>query len=421
LEHPGGTTVLVLLIGAIIVAVQGVYELVFQTRNTYFAARFKVLLGSRFEVFVKHHLITLERVRASDDRLANVPWDRVSNASLAVALLDASAPPPQGMKRGDLRGVIDNMNDGPLRTSLLLLADRTRPTVSTDGTDRLFDELIAWVEERKRQFGAAYDIGVRLRTFVVATVIVVSALPLFLSERSTYPKFLVLVGVATPLCVAAVTAAATLWQLLFRFLHEAGSSSVPNRRDGVTVNEPPMPSEPRPNSSASEPETAKPTMGVRRLRFALATVGTGIVFAAVLAALVHWHRDVRDALEGFAGTIFYIVVALGLLTVFLGIVTACFIKLEHPLTALVYKSSGGVSLSRIQAILWSLMIMFSWIHSVLLLGEMPKLPTEALILMGLTGATYLGAKSLANPAPIVSAANAPSKAEEPTTPADATG
>jgi hypothetical protein len=58
---------------------------------------------------------------------------------------------------------------------------------------------------------------------------------------------------------------------------------------------------------------------------------------------------------------------------------------------------GAVSLSRMQAFLWTLVIMVVWFHKAVLdgHGELPAMPSELLLVMGISGAVYLAGKELA--------------------------
>lgn len=58
---------------------------------------------------------------------------------------------------------------------------------------------------------------------------------------------------------------------------------------------------------------------------------------------------------------------------------------------------GAVSLSRMQAFLWTLVIMVVYFHKAVLdgHGELPTMPSELLLVMGISGAVYLAGKELA--------------------------
>jgi hypothetical protein len=58
---------------------------------------------------------------------------------------------------------------------------------------------------------------------------------------------------------------------------------------------------------------------------------------------------------------------------------------------------GAVSLSRMQAFLWTLVIMIVYFHKAVLdgHGELPTIPSELLLVMGISGAVYLAGKELA--------------------------
>ncbi len=58
---------------------------------------------------------------------------------------------------------------------------------------------------------------------------------------------------------------------------------------------------------------------------------------------------------------------------------------------------GAVSLSRLQAFLWTLVIMVIYFHKAVSdgHGELPTLPSELLLVMGISGAVYLAGKELA--------------------------
>ena len=54
---------------------------------------------------------------------------------------------------------------------------------------------------------------------------------------------------------------------------------------------------------------------------------------------------------------------------------------------------GTLSLSKLQMFLWTLVLIFAWLFRLVKHpGEFPELPNQALLLMGLSGAAYLGAK-----------------------------
>lgn len=57
------------------------------------------------------------------------------------------------------------------------------------------------------------------------------------------------------------------------------------------------------------------------------------------------------------------------------------------------EEDGSVSLSRLQMFLWTLVMIFAWLFQLVKHpGEFPELPNQALLLMGISGAAYLGAK-----------------------------
>ena len=57
---------------------------------------------------------------------------------------------------------------------------------------------------------------------------------------------------------------------------------------------------------------------------------------------------------------------------------------------------GAVSLSRMQAFLWTLVIMVVYFHKAVLdgHGDLPAMPSELLLVMGISGAVYLAGKEL---------------------------
>jgi hypothetical protein len=58
---------------------------------------------------------------------------------------------------------------------------------------------------------------------------------------------------------------------------------------------------------------------------------------------------------------------------------------------------GSVSLSRLQAFLWTLVIMVIYFHKAVIDGHgtLPSMPSELLLVMGISGAVYLASKDIA--------------------------
>lgn len=71
-------------------------------------------------------------------------------------------------------------------------------------------------------------------------------------------------------------------------------------------------------------------------------------------------------------------------------------------------ASPAVSLSRLQAFMWTLVVMTIYFHRVVKDGEnsLPTIPAELLMVMGISGATYLISKNIASSAAAKKGANA---------------
>jgi hypothetical protein len=64
-----------------------------------------------------------------------------------------------------------------------------------------------------------------------------------------------------------------------------------------------------------------------------------------------------------------------------------------PATASVPRQFRRISLSKLQMLLWTVVLVFAWLYKLVKNpGEFPELPAQALLLMGISGAAYLGAK-----------------------------
>ena len=76
-------------------------------------------------------------------------------------------------------------------------------------------------------------------------------------------------------------------------------------------------------------------------------------------------------------------------------------------------AAAGVSLSRLQAFAWTLVVMIVYFHRVVASrgsGELPTIPAELLMVMGISGAVYLTSKQMRSNAEVdLAAANKPDK------------
>ena len=126
----------------------------------------------------------------------------------------------------------------------------------------------------------------------------------------------------------------------------------------------------------------------------------GIVVVVVLAfayLLVRRSDDATQAIARWVSVPIFVGYAALMLTLFASVVLGALKKdFRGPVMALVRNEDGtGVSLSRLQALLWTAIITFAWLYRLMLdPAEFPTVPTQALVLMGISGATYLGAKSM---------------------------
>jgi hypothetical protein len=89
--------------------------------------------------------------------------------------------------------------------------------------------------------------------------------------------------------------------------------------------------------------------------------------------------------------IVFVLYALGLLAMFLGLVRQM-TRGKSPIRS-GPGGGDGISLSKLQMYLWTLMLAFAWLYQLVKHpGQFPQLPNQALLLMGISGAAYLGAK-----------------------------
>ena len=126
------------------------------------------------------------------------------------------------------------------------------------------------------------------------------------------------------------------------------------------------------------------------------------VFVAIVgtsAALLVFSESVTTSIAKWIAVTIFVGYSLLTLVLFGEIVLGALSKeWSAPAMALVANDAGdGLSLSRVQALLWTSVIVFAWLYKLVLdPGEFPALPAQALLLMGISGATYLGAKSISS-------------------------
>lgn len=127
-------------------------------------------------------------------------------------------------------------------------------------------------------------------------------------------------------------------------------------------------------------------------------IGFGVVVVLTFAyLLIHYSHDATQAIARWVSVPIFVGYAALMLTLFASVVLGALKKdFRGPVMALVRNEDGtGVSLSRLQALLWTAIITFAWLYRLMLdPAEFPTVPTQALVLMGISGATYLGAKSM---------------------------
>jgi hypothetical protein len=137
----------------------------------------------------------------------------------------------------------------------------------------------------------------------------------------------------------------------------------------------------------------------------LALAGCGGVIAG-LACLMCWLRKGDGAsscgtfsptcVAGCVGSAIFVLYAAGLASLFFWLVYRTYKKEIDLLSAIeTQKPTGGVSLSKLQIFLWTLVLVFAWLYQLALEpGKFPELPSQALVLLGLSGATYIGVKQI---------------------------
>ena len=63
------------------------------------------------------------------------------------------------------------------------------------------------------------------------------------------------------------------------------------------------------------------------------------------------------------------------------------------------RTKGGLSLARLQAFLWTLIVLVTYFHEAVTDSQpgLPTIPSELILVMGISGATYLASKQIAKP------------------------
>lgn len=106
--------------------------------------------------------------------------------------------------------------------------------------------------------------------------------------------------------------------------------------------------------------------------------------------------QLREATPWIAWAIF-VIFSVGLLALFAWFVVKVYkgdIKLATAMSS--DPAEAKVSLSKAQIFLWTIVMVYAWLyHLALDPTKFPELPSQALLLMGISGATYLGAKQIA--------------------------
>ena len=99
---------------------------------------------------------------------------------------------------------------------------------------------------------------------------------------------------------------------------------------------------------------------------------------------------------GCVGSAIFVLYAAGLASLFFWLVYRTYRGEIDLLSAIeAHKPENGVSLSKLQIFLWTIVLVFAWLYQLALdPGEFPELPSQALVLLGLSGATYLGVKQI---------------------------
>lgn len=115
--------------------------------------------------------------------------------------------------------------------------------------------------------------------------------------------------------------------------------------------------------------------------------------ASILKSLPDWVAIIVFSLYSLGLLVMFVwtvvSVAKGRIKVFTAVSSSKSVK--HPAPA--EEEDGSVSLSRLQMFLWTLVMIFAWLFQLVKHpGEFPELPNQALLLMGISGAAYLGAK-----------------------------
>ena len=136
---------------------------------------------------------------------------------------------------------------------------------------------------------------------------------------------------------------------------------------------------------------------------ALATCGGVIAALAYLLCAVR-RGDGQSGCEAFSpscvagcvGSAIFVLYAAGLASLFFWLVYRTYKGEIDLLSAITSRKPGsGVSLSKLQIFLWTLVLVFAWLYQLALEpGKFPELPSQALVLLGLSGATYLGVKQV---------------------------
>ncbi len=103
-----------------------------------------------------------------------------------------------------------------------------------------------------------------------------------------------------------------------------------------------------------------------------------------------------SCVAGCVGSAIFVLYAAGLASLFFWLVYRTYKGDIDLLSAIATsKPTNGVSLSKLQIFLWTIVLVFAWLYQLALdPGEFPELPNQALVLLGLSGATYIGVKQI---------------------------
>jgi hypothetical protein len=151
----------------------------------------------------------------------------------------------------------------------------------------------------------------------------------------------------------------------------------------------------------------------RKSMLALAACGGGVAgLACLLCALddsAACNTLSPSCVAGCVGSAIFVLYSAGLASLFFWLVYRTYKGEIDLLSAIAaHKPDGGVSLSKLQIFLWTIVLVFAWLYQLALEpGKFPELPSQALVLLGLSGATYLGVKQIDSKREVEKAAAVP--------------